>query len=148
MNVRSKSKQTVYYPTEASLVEELTLIVQRAASSIRCLEVTAEFDFRSGKTDLLGIDEDDELHAFEAKLTKWKRALEQACRNTSYAHYAYVVLPSPATAALKARDQYERRGVGLLVVGETSHRIEIAPKRSEPLLPWLTDTAKKRLAKT
>jgi hypothetical protein len=129
------------------LIEALALLVRAPASCVRCLEVTFEFDFRSGRTDLVGIDEGDELHAFEAKLTKWKKALEQAARNTNYAHYTYVVLPSPAAAAIKARDQFERRGIGLLVVGETDHRMEIAPKRSEPLLPWLTDSAKRELTK-
>lgn len=140
-------KAEVIYATEASLVQKLTLIVQDATSAIQCLAITAEFNFRSGRTDLVGIDADADLHAFEAKLTKWKKALEQARRNSSYAHYAYVVLPSKAAApALKARQEFERRGVGLVVVDHAGHTVEIAPRRSEPLLPWLTESAKKQLA--
>lgn len=129
------------------MVKDLALIVQKDWSGIRCLEITAEFDFRSGKTDLLGIDGAADLHAFEAKLSKWKKALEQAGRSSSYAHYAYVVLPIKAAApALRARHEFERRGVGLLVMDVDSHTVEIRPKRSEPLLPWLTDCAKRHLA--
>ena len=141
----SSASEDACYLTEESLVQDLALVVQGGKGPFRCRAVTFEFDFASGRTDLIGLDRDDELHAFEAKLTKWRKALEQAGRNTSYAHYTYVVLPSrTAASALKASDEFRRRGVGLVVLGKTVPRIEIMPRRAEPLLPWLTDTAMKR----
>lgn len=135
------------YLTEDSLVQDLKSIVEAPRNSFRCRSITVEFDFTSGRTDVLGLDSKRYLHAFEAKLTKWRKALEQAGRNTSFAHYAYVVLPARAAGpALRAEAEFTRRGVGLLVLGGKSPHLAIKPRRGEPLLPWLTNVAMKCFA--
>lgn len=125
------------------MVRDLVSQIGRCHQLLCCKGVATEFDFVSGRTDLLAIDDEDSLHAFEAKLTKWRHALEQARRNQSYAHYIYVVLPArSAKSALNAKAEFCRRGIGLIVLGDGSvPRLEIAPKRNEPLLQWITDTA-------
>lgn len=55
--------------------------------------------------------------AIEAKLTKWRDALDQAVLYRRYADESFVLLPAEnAGAAIKARAGFEDAGVGLLVV--------------------------------
>lgn len=59
--------------------------------------------------------------AFEAKISRWKMALEQAIRYLRYADASFVALPDDrAEPALRARDAFEKAGVGLIVVGGNS----------------------------
>ena len=106
------------------------------------LELASEFYYREGQVDLIGFNCEGELFCFEAKLSKWRAAMNQAYRNTSFSHYSYVVLPaSSAKHALKWRREFERRGIGLCSVTEGRIAIEIQATRKTPLLPWLTDSA-------
>ena len=132
--------------TESSLVEELLKMVTFRGALVKCEAVTLEFGFDSGRTDLLGITLESDLHAFEAKLSKWKSALHQAFKNSSFAHYVYVVMPERTSkAAIRAKLEFEKRGVGLIILGGKSPKIEIKPRRFDPLLPWITRTAQKIL---
>ena len=91
---------------------------------------------------LVGRDARNYIHAFEAKLIRWRDALEQARRNTCFAHYCYVAIPSrSAGSALKARDEFRRYGVGLVLLTGQSAKLSIRPRRHVPLLPWLTKLA-------
>ena len=57
--------------------------------------------------------------AIEAKLTKWRDALDQAVLYRRYADQAFVLLPAQnAGAAMRARADFENAGVGLLVVND------------------------------
>jgi hypothetical protein len=144
---RNFYKDSSCYLTEESLVRDLEIAVKTRRNSYSCRAVTTEFGFDSGRTDLLGVDANKKIHAFEAKLTKWRVALDQARRNTSFSHYVYVVLPArSAPAALRGRAEFQRRGVGLLILGGKQPRLEIEPRQCEPVLPWLTDTARRKLA--
>ena len=100
---------------------------------------TREWDFRSGITDVLALDSSGDLIAFEAKLSDWRRAANQAYRNTVFAKTAYVVMPaSKAKAAAKHRSVFEGYGVGLC--GFDGCRFEIlieARPAAKPLIPWL-----------
>lgn len=71
------------------------------------------------------------LIAIEAKLLRWRDALEQAELYRGYADESYVVLPS--SHAEKWRDmsaEFRRRGVGLFLVSNGDVRMVIAPARS------------------
>ena len=117
-------------------------MVTGKSSPVRCFEITREFDYASGRTDLVGLGRRDTLHAFETKLTKWRDALKQARRNSCFAHYCYVALPEcVAHLALQAREEFQRHGVGLLVLTKKQVKLAIRPRRNAPLLPWLTETA-------
>ncbi|MHA1279696.1 MAG: hypothetical protein ACTSQ8_21035 [Candidatus Helarchaeota archaeon] len=101
-----------------------------------------EFNYREGRTDVIMSDRNGYLIAFELKLEKWKQALYQAYRNSSFAHYSYVVVPlTTALRAAKQIHEFARRGIGLISVDESGINIEIEAKCVEPLRPWLTKTA-------
>lgn len=145
MRVPSQANYACYL-TEESLVKDLECVVTDTRVPFRCRAVTTEFDYTSGRTDLLGMDRNHDVHAFEAKLTKWRKALEQAGRNTCFAHYTYVVLPARAAGpALRAEAEFLKRGVGLVLMGGETPRLRIKPRRCEPLLPWLTRSAQNRI---
>lgn len=56
--------------------------------------------------------------AVEAKLRRWREALEQAIEYKRFADFSYVVLPAElARAAVKNVTHFEDAGVGLLVLG-------------------------------
>lgn len=68
--------------------------------------------------------------AIEAKLSRWRDALDQAIRYRSYADMAYVALPEAhVRAALRAEDEFVAAGVGLLEVNASRLRrvIEASP---------------------
>ncbi|HXR48029.1 MAG TPA: hypothetical protein VN784_11385 [Candidatus Limnocylindrales bacterium] len=130
------------YLTEQSLVNELSSVVKAKNGPVHCREVAHEFDYASGRTDVLGLGGQDEVHAFETKLSKWRDALDQARRNTCFAHYCYVALPvKAANTALKFEREFVRHGVGLIVLGMQQAKLAIKPRRNDPLLPWLTKAA-------
>jgi hypothetical protein len=74
------------YLTERSLVNDLSSVIKDKNSPVSCRKVAYEFDYASGRTDLLGLGPQDEVHAFETKLSKWREALDQARRNACFAH--------------------------------------------------------------
>lgn len=101
-----------------------------------------EFDYREGRTDVLLTDMEGNLLAFEMKLDKWMKALHQAYRNSSFAHYSYVVLPrETADRAARRAHEFIRRGVGLCCIEGNRIEIKIAATRVEPLRPWLLTAA-------
>jgi hypothetical protein len=141
-NVRNSTVGGAGYRNERSMVQALSILVTSQQGPVHCIEVTEEFDYASGRTDLVGLGRKDTLHAFETKLAKWREALDQARRNSCFAHYCYVALPGrAANLALKARDEFRRHGVGLVVLTAQKARLAIRPRKNAPLLPWLTETA-------
>lgn len=72
---------------------------------------------RSGAVSLAGAwHRQGRIIALEAKLSRWRDALSQAARYRRYADESYVVLPGDrADVALRHRDLFVDRGVGLLV---------------------------------
>jgi hypothetical protein len=130
------------YVDERSMVHDLSALVTSRSGPVRCREVTHEFDYASGRADLVGVGHQEALHAFETKLHKWRQALDQARRNGCFAHYCYVALPEhAANMALKARDEFRRHGVGLVLLSRKAAKLAIRPRRNAPLLPWLTKLA-------
>lgn len=104
--------------------------------------IAKEFDYREGRTDIIVTDRVGNLFAFELKLYKWKQALYQAYRNSSFAHYSYIVVPPQAARRAAMQEQkFIKRGVGLCSVEGTQINIEICASRTEPLRPWLTESA-------
>jgi hypothetical protein len=110
------------------------------------LNVLREFDYISGRTDVVLLSQNDEVIAFEAKLTDWRRALHQAWRNSNFANRVYVVLPrANASAALRHREEFKRRRVGLCLVDSTSLEVVVESAPSDPVIPWLHNKARKTL---
>lgn len=142
---RSTSRiSAVAYALEDELVRDFATSIKIADQRIQCRSLGFEFAHQSGRTDVIGVTKKGHLIAFEGKLVHWRKALDQARRNTSFAHYSYVLLPRhTASSALRNREQFHRFGVGLVVMHDGQPKISIRARRQNPLMPWLTDTAKR-----
>lgn len=130
------------YEQECQLVRDLESILGNDENPFSRLTIAFEFNYQDGKVDIVASNDQGELLSFEAKLSRWRTAVHQAYRNTSFSHYSYVVLPvRAAQRASKRRHEFERRGVGLCAVGARGITIEIPATKKTPLRPWLTNTA-------
>jgi hypothetical protein len=137
-----KMKLESTFEVEASLVAQLETKLSEPGNPFELLRSALEFNYLSGKVDIVGHTREGDLVAFEAKIDRWSDALHQAYRNSAFAHYSYVVLPEAnAGNALKAEHEFERRGVGLCSFGNSGIKIEIPASKKEPLQPWLTNSA-------
>lgn len=125
---------------EADLVRQFTASLKRDWAESK---VALEFDYSRGRVDVLMLHAGGYVMAFEAKLSKWRDALHQAYRNTSFCEESYVVLPaSRADIALSHEGEFLRRGVGLCLVGEDDLAFPIQARRQEPLQTWLNELAR------
>ena len=130
------------YSLEIQLVEDFKNNLLPLDHPFRITELADEFNYLNGRVDVIAKSEEGLLIAFEAKLKKWRIALNQAYRNSSFAHLSYVVLPTDsAMNALKNYNEFLKRGVGLCSVNSEGIKIEINAKKNKPLQPWLTDSA-------
>jgi hypothetical protein len=86
--------------------------------------------------------------AIEAKLVRWREALDQATAYRAYADASYVALPEASFArALGAQDCFLSAGVGLISVSPSGVRILVRAPRSEHH-GWRREFACSRLATT
>lgn len=101
-----------------------------------------EFNYMRGKTDIIAISPFNEVIAIEAKLSKWRGALQQAYRNRCFANQSYVLLPFE-TAQIAYRHEYEfdRRGVGICCIQDENITILKEAIIDEPIQPWLNQIA-------
>lgn len=70
----------------------------------------------------------------ELKLSKWKRALEQAKRGRSFANYRFVALDeNNANAAIENIDEFKKNNVGLILLNSQEEvKFEYYPNRIDP----------------
>jgi hypothetical protein len=127
---------------ESGFVQRVIAALFSDGATWRLTAYIREFDYGTGRTDLVATTERGRVLAFEAKLTRWRGALRQAYRNRAFAHASYVVLPQQAAAkAVAHRDEFERYGIGLCTVEMGRTRVLIAARDSQPLLFWLSARA-------
>jgi hypothetical protein len=106
------------------------------------VQTVTEWDYRSGITDILARTTRNEVIAFEAKLSDWRRAIYQAYRSTTFALRSYVVLPERvARRAEKSPEMFMNYGVGLCACADGELSVLIEARYSEPLMEWLTRRA-------
>lgn len=130
------------YVLESELVKDLERLLVGTNNPFSWLKIGFEFDYRAGRVDVVAVNEFGELISFEAKLHRWRQAIHQAYRCTSFSHYSYVVLPEKeARKAAQYSHEFERRGIGLCSVGAAAITVEIEAAKNNPLQPWLTDSA-------
>jgi hypothetical protein len=130
------------FKLESHLITNLQQILQTNDKPFCQLTLAFEFDYQAGRVDVVATNFAGELIGFEAKLNRWRTAVHQAYRNTSFTHYSYVVLPEPvAQRALRWRFEFERRGIGLCSINFDEITVMIPALRKTPLQPWLTDCA-------
>lgn len=134
------------FTDEETLVGVFLAQMRAAATPWNLGGFLREFDYISGRTDVVSLSGAGEVIAFEAKLSDWRKAIHQAWRNTSFANRVYVVLPRDrGVAALRHRQEFERKGVGLYLVDSGGHEVVIEGAVSEPVVPWLHNKAKRML---
>lgn len=135
-------RRILMFSTENKLVDAFISYLKTDYSLWVTRAVVREFDYVSGRTDILSLSMGNEIIAFEAKLSNWRKAIHQAWRNTSFANQVYVVLPRKhSTAAIKNRGEFDERGVGLCVVDENGVEIVIQGPHNQPLMAWLNRKA-------
>lgn len=130
------------FTDEKSLVVEFINQLRNTSSPWEVLEYGTEFNYQRGRTDVIIVSADDKVIAIEAKLKKWKQALQQAYRNQCFADLSYVLLPiTEVNKALKYDREFDKRGVGLCSVTENGIDIIYEAHESQPLQPWLKKKA-------
>lgn len=130
------------YKVESDLVEDFRTIITNTHSKFAITAIASEFNYIEGKVDLIAKDCNGDLVTFEAKLSRWRKALNQAYRNSSFSHYSYVILPENTIINASSNiAEFSRRGVGLCSIGASGLKITIPAIRTNPIQPWLTDKA-------
>jgi len=130
------------YELESDFVNDFQTVISGTSNTFTIIALASEFNYVEGKVDLIAKNNNGDLVAFEAKLCRWRDALNQAYRNSSFAHYSYVVLPETTSGnAISGIYEFSRRGVGLCSFGSSGLRVEIPATRSNPIQPWLTNMA-------
>lgn len=133
---------TDVFPTERCLVESFVTHLHGADTPWGPLEIAFEFFYHRGRTDIVARTAEGDVVAFEAKLTRWREALQQAYRNTCFAHRSYVLLPrAVARVASQYETEFARRRVGLCYIEENQLIVAFHPPRAEPIQPWLSAEA-------
>jgi len=127
------------YTSEACLADDFSFVLSSKDGLFAHQFTASEFYYGEGKTDFVAVDDAGDVMAFELKLSRWRDALHQAYRNSSFAHYSYVVMPlAGAKKAARQPKEFVRRGVGLIAVDDGMMKLCIDARREEPLRPWLT----------
>lgn len=130
------------FRSEQELVDVLLELLSSEGSPWSLSKMKTEFEYTNGRTDVIGLLGSNTVLALEAKLTKWRAALQQAYRNTCFAHQSMVVLPwKVAERASAYRHEFEQRKVGLCGVGPEGVVVFINPCGVEPVMPHLTSKA-------
>lgn len=130
------------FTDENTLVNRFLQHVNTAGSPWIGMKIAKEFFYQRGRTDLVAISSGGQVIAFEAKLNRWRSALQQAYRNRCFADQSYVVLPEDvAEIAARHAGEFVRRGVGLCCVSKDGLDVLCGAKQEAPLQPWLRNEA-------
>jgi len=146
MRAKKEIRSTTSYQFESDLVDEFKSILLKSRNPFHIIHLASEFNYGSGRTDVVAGTIKGNIIAFEAKLARWRQALVQAYRNSAFAHYSYVLIPSDIVEnPIKNSNDFRRRGIGLCSLGPSGIKIEIAAAKKDPIQPWLTETAFKHV---
>ena len=128
------------YSTEQELVENfLEHLTEKPWDTIG---FGIEFNYMRGRADVVALLPSNELIAIEAKLSKWRIALQQAYRNRCFADKSYVLLPdNVAQIASRYEYEFDRRGVGICCIQDGHICIIKEAIADEPIQPWLRQVA-------
>lgn len=130
------------FEKEQDLVADFVASLEDAGNPWGDVTFTREFFYHRGRADVIAVSEDGSVIAFEAKLSRWREAINQAYRNTCFAHQSYVLLPRPiALRASLFSDEFRTRRVGLCYVEAGQITIVHEAPLQVPIQPWLSDQA-------
>ena len=128
--------------SEADLVVAFCKMLSRSDDPWNTKSYATEFEYLRGRTDIILADRDGRVIAIEAKLLKWRDALNQAYRNGCFAHKSFVLLPeNVAKKAEKFLNEFSRRSVGLCSVTPDGIVVLIDSEEAMPIQPILTQRA-------
>lgn len=134
------------YPNEQELVADFLSHIVDPDSPWAVAAYIEQFDYASGRTDVVAVDDGGGVVAFEAKLKTWRSALDQAYRSRAFAHRSYVVLPiRVAEQAMRFEPEFRRRGVGICAMSDDGLVEALASESVDPLLSWLSDRARETI---
>jgi len=90
---------------------------------IRCLDGLVEVQAVAAEASAYRLSPEwreilPEIATVEVKVANWKKALEQADRNSIFAHRSFVALPHSTALRVKREEAFQKTGVGLLAVGD------------------------------
>jgi hypothetical protein len=138
----TRTAQRDAFRTETQLVERIVRFLNGRKTPWGQVQTLTEWDYKSGITDILARTKCNEVIAFEAKLSDWRRAIYQAYRNTTFALRSYVVLPERvARRAEQSAEMFANYGVGLCACADRELTVLIEAHNSDPLMEWLTARA-------
>ncbi len=138
----SETDRYTMYALEKELVADFLQCLNGMDTPWGRVQTVLEFDYRTGRTDIVAVTEDGTVIAFEAKLARWREAMHQAYKNTCFAHKSYVLVPEEtARRASRYTQEFESRRVGLCSFSSDGVRVVRDPERHDPLHPWLTTQA-------
>lgn len=95
-------------------------------------QVYREVAYYGRRIDVLAVRE-DQFWAYEAKLTQWRRAVEQARWHVTAVDYSSVVLPLPLAERLELHP-FRRQEIGLIGLAENQWVTLVKPVTSS--LMW------------
>jgi hypothetical protein len=129
------------FDSEGALVDKF-LNCLRTVSPWGKVMTGVEFFYQRGRTDIVAVDDSGCVIAFEAKLVKWREALQQAYRNTCFAHRSYVVLPkNTALLAHRYSAEFALRDIGICYIWQDGVIVLQEAGKADPLQPWLAHQA-------
>jgi hypothetical protein len=131
-----------HFRTESALVHHFLELLEDESCPWGEVQSRQEFFYTRGRTDVVALTEEGAIVAFEAKLARWRDAMHQAYRNTSFAHESYVLLPeNVAKRAFEYAEEFDRRSVGLCYISDNRVIVLIQSARCQPLQQWLASKA-------
>jgi hypothetical protein len=127
------------FSTEKMLVDQFVRGLGSDTNPWGPVSVSCEFFYSRGRTDVVALANGNIVIAFEAKLKNWRCALDQAYRNTCFAHKSYVLVPEvTALTAFAYLAEFKLRGVGLCYVDKAGIiNVLEEPKICPPIEPWI-----------
>jgi len=127
------------FNTEQMLVDNFLSLLESSSTPFGDVRFACEVDYLRGRPDVVALTEENHVIAFEAKLTDWRTALQQAYRNTCFAHQSFVLLPKTAAlSALNCLGEFEMRGVGLCYLDGSNGVVVLHDSpHGTPIEPWL-----------
>lgn len=135
------------YRFESELVLDFEQFLSIGLDPFEDVRTGFEFNYLSGRVDIIARNDISELFSFEAKLLNWRKALAQAYRATSFSHYSYVILPEYIACNVLNYDiEFTNRKVGLCSVNNNGIVVLISAPRCVPFQPWLTEAALKHIS--
>lgn len=131
-----------HYASEDIFVKEFCSVLESNESPWGQVNIIREFNYKRGRTDVVAVDQNDNVLAFELKLNRWPKAMQQAYRNTCFAHSSFVVLPeSIASLAHRYFRDFTLRSIGLCSIKDGEVVVLLPAVHQEPIQPWLSNIA-------